>query len=75
MLNHKRTKSFFAPPIFYVAKKLQLKDRRFPKKATKMIQTDHYSADKVGWLFHEFCNNCVYETKQEKFGSPPKGIS
>jgi hypothetical protein len=29
-LNHKRTKSSLAPPISYVAKKWQLKDRRLP---------------------------------------------
>jgi len=29
-LNHKRTTSSLAPPIFYVAKNWQLKDRRFP---------------------------------------------
>jgi len=29
-LNHKRTTSSLAPPIFYVAKKWQLKDGRFP---------------------------------------------
>jgi len=34
-LNHKRTTSSLAPPIFYVAKKLQLKDRRFPIVSTK----------------------------------------
>ena len=34
-LNHKRTTSSLAPPICYVAKILQLKDRRFP------IRFDH----------------------------------
>ncbi len=29
-LNHKRTTSSLAPPIFYVAKKLQKKDKGFP---------------------------------------------
>ena len=29
-LNHKRTTSSLAPPIFYVVKNLQLKDRRLP---------------------------------------------
>ncbi len=29
-LNHKRTTSSLAPPIFYAAKKWQLKDRRLP---------------------------------------------
>jgi len=31
-LNHKRTTSSLAPPIFYLAKNHQLKDRRFPIK-------------------------------------------
>jgi len=31
-LSQKRTTSYLAPPLFYVAKKWQLKDRRFPIK-------------------------------------------
>ncbi len=31
-LNHKRTTSYLAPPIFIVEKNQQLKDRRFPIK-------------------------------------------
>jgi hypothetical protein len=75
-LNHKRTKSYFAPPIFYEAKKLQLKDRKFPKKATKMIQTNILILFQLIRLVSFFMNfvKIEYETKRENFGGPPKGI-
>jgi len=36
-LNNKRTTGSLAPPILYVAKKLQLKDRRLPISAEPKI--------------------------------------
>jgi len=40
-LDHKRTTSTLAPPIFYVEKKWQIKDRRFPFKIAHLARQLH----------------------------------
>jgi len=39
-LNHKRTTSSLVPPIFYVAKKWQLKDRRLSIGAEQYVKSE-----------------------------------
>ena len=61
-LNHKRTTSSLAPPIFYVAKKWQLKDRRFPITPSKhvmvIIQADNGQNTWTS-LIDKYCLKCL----------------
>ncbi len=41
-LNHKRTTRSLVPPIFYVVKNLQLKDRRFPIDRVEAALSYHF---------------------------------
>jgi len=61
-LNHERTTSSLAPPIFYVTKNWQLKDRRLPIKTSSTYEKLSCSLAKT--------TTAIYKLMEERYALP-----
>ncbi len=67
-LNHKRTISSLAPPVFYIAKKGNKKDRRFPTEKstiTLCVATQLFDEAIMKHIFSGLCTAKQYASKSK----------